>query len=213
MAPVGARGHRGRMAEVERALVSEDIDDFLENAALSLHWVGPDGTILKANSYELQALGYSRDEYEGRNITEFHADADVIQDILERLTRGETLEDYPARMIAKDGSIRHVLINSNVRWDGEKFVHTRCFTRDVTAARFAEDELRKQAMELNDQVIQEVAIAKLSLEMGDGDKAASALSKALVSGKAVVSHLLSSAKKVSPGDLRRDSGEHATLEP
>lgn len=186
---------------------NEDIEDFFENAALSLHWVGPDGTILRANRYELDSLGYSREEYEGHNITEFHADEDVIADILERLTRGDTLVDYEAQMIAKDGSIRHVLINSNVRWDSGEFVHTRCFTRDVTDAKFAEEEMRRQAMQLNDQVIQEVALAKMSLEMNDAKKAAGALSRALASAKAVVSHLLTSAKKVRPGDLVRSSDD------
>lgn len=32
----------------------------------------------------------------------------------------------------QDGSIKEVLINSNVYKRGLKFVHTRCFTRDVT---------------------------------------------------------------------------------
>ncbi len=188
----------------EPAFLNEDIDDFFEKAALSLHWVGPDGTILRANKYELDFLGYSRDEYEGHNIAEFHADQDVIEDILVRLTRGETLADYEARMIAKDGSIRHVLINSNVRWDGDKFVHTRCFTRDVTATKFAEEEMRRRAMELNDQVIQGVALAKISIEMGDKEKATGALERALASAKSVVSHLLKSARRVRPGDLVRD---------
>ena len=33
-----------------------------------LHWVGPDGTILRANRAELDMLGYSREEYVGRPI-------------------------------------------------------------------------------------------------------------------------------------------------
>lgn len=188
----------------ERAFLNEDIEDFFENAALSLHWVGPDGTILRANRYELDSLGYSREEYEGHNITEFHADQHVIEDILARLTRGETLVDYEARMIAKDGSIRYVLINSNVRWDNDEFVHTRCFTRDITDAKVAQQEMRKRAMELNDQVIQDVALAKMSIEMDDRKKATGALERALKSAKEVVSHLLRSSKKVKPGDLVRD---------
>src|SRR5258708_4799272 len=56
----------------------------------------------------------------------------VIADILRRLTENEELHSYEARLRRKDGSIRHVLISSNVlRRDGE-FIHTRCFTRDIT---------------------------------------------------------------------------------
>ncbi|HZH78603.1 MAG TPA: PAS domain-containing sensor histidine kinase, partial [Archangium sp.] len=67
------------------------------------------------------------------NITEFHVDDDVIADILQRLTRGERLLEYSARLRCKDGSVREVSINSSVRFDETgKFLHTRCFTRDVT---------------------------------------------------------------------------------
>jgi PAS domain S-box-containing protein len=106
--------------------------DFVEHAVVGLHWVGPDGCILWANRAEMEMLGYSPEEYIGHHIAEFHVDADVIADLLARLMRNEELHDYEARLRCKDGSIRHVLISSNVRWDGDQFVHTRCFTRDVT---------------------------------------------------------------------------------
>jgi len=110
-----------------------DLADFFDNAAIPLHWVGADGTILRANRAELEMLGYSADEYVGRNIAQFHAEADAIAGLLGRLTRGETLRDEPARMRSRDGSIKHVRITSNVKWQDGRFVHTRCITRDVTA--------------------------------------------------------------------------------
>ncbi len=112
--------------------------DFVENASVGLHWVGPDGIVLWANKTELDLLGYAPEEYVGHHIAEFHADPPVIEDILVRLTGGETLLDYAARMRCKDGSIRFVLISSNTLVENEKLVHTRCFTRDVTQRRQAE---------------------------------------------------------------------------
>ena len=50
------------------ALVDEELKRCLDHAAEGLHWVGPDGTILWANQTELDMLGYSSDEYIGRNI-------------------------------------------------------------------------------------------------------------------------------------------------
>ena len=88
---------------------NESIEDFFENAASALHWVDARGIILRANQYELDALGYERDEYVGHHISEFHADPAVIADILDRLGRNETLRDYEAPLLAKDGSIRHAL--------------------------------------------------------------------------------------------------------
>lgn len=120
-----------------------ELSDFVENATVGLHWVGPDGTILWANRAELELLGYSREEYIGHHIAEFHADAPVIEEILQRLTRKEELHSYEARLRCKDGSIRYVLISSNVLWEGDRFVHTRCFTRDITDRRLAEVEAER----------------------------------------------------------------------
>src|SRR5687767_14032300 len=84
-----------------------ELADFLAHAAVGLHWVGPDGTILWANQAELDLLGYTREEYIGHPIAAFHSDPDVIAVILARLGRHETLHDYEARLCGKDGAIKH----------------------------------------------------------------------------------------------------------
>src|SRR3954468_21097700 len=104
--------------ELERS--QRDLEDFFENGTVALHWVASDGSILRVNQAELDLLGYSRQEYIGHHIAEFHADQPVIEDILARLSRGEKLDKYEARLRAKDGSIKHVLISSNVNFqDGQ----------------------------------------------------------------------------------------------
>jgi PAS domain S-box-containing protein len=126
-----------KKAEDALLLREQELADFFENAAVGLHWVGPDGTILRVNRAELEFLGYSREEYLGHPIAEFHVDKEVIADILRRLAAGEVLRDCEARLRSKDGSIKHVLIDSSVRWQDGRFIHTRCFTRDVTDHRQA----------------------------------------------------------------------------
>ncbi|MEP6743633.1 MAG: PAS domain S-box protein [bacterium] len=121
-----------------------ELTDFFENAAIGLHWVGPDGTILRVNQAELDMLGYTREEYVGHNIAEFHVDQDVIANILSRLTAGEVLQDYEARLHCKDGVIKHVRINSSVYREAGKFIHTRCFTRDFTDRKRTETRLTLQ---------------------------------------------------------------------
>jgi PAS domain S-box-containing protein len=110
----------------------QDFSDFFENAPVAIHWVDSDGYILRANGAELKMLGYAREEYVGHHISEFHTDQAVVSDILHRLAAGETLHDREARLLCRDGSIRHGLISANVQWENGKFVHTRCVTRDVT---------------------------------------------------------------------------------
>jgi PAS domain S-box-containing protein len=120
-----------------------DLEDFFENSAIGLHIVGGDGIIQRANKAELALLGYAADEYLGRHIAEFHVDAPVIGDILHKLSSGEKLDRYPARLRAKDGSIKQVLITSNSRFQDGKFISTRCFTTDVTDLREAEAARRE----------------------------------------------------------------------
>jgi PAS domain S-box-containing protein len=98
---------------------------------------------LKANRADYEPLGYSADEYVGQSIVNFHADAATIADILCRLTAGEKLDKYPARLRAKDGSIRHVLISSSVCFREGAFTNTRCFTVDVTDKVQADAALRE----------------------------------------------------------------------
>ncbi|QKK20447.1 sensor histidine kinase [Rhizobium indicum] len=110
----------------------EDYEDFFENGAVALHLVGADGTILRANQAELDLLGYAADEYVGRPISEFHADPHTIDEMLTRLASGEKLVRFPARMRAKDGTIKHVETTSSAQIRKGEFIHTRCFTTDVT---------------------------------------------------------------------------------
>lgn len=115
---------------------AEDLLDFVYTAEIGLHWVTADGTIQWANPADYEPLGYSAEEYIGHNITEFHADAAVIDDMLRRLASGERLRDREARLRCKDGSTRKVLITSSVKFDEAKnFLHSRCFTIDARTRR------------------------------------------------------------------------------
>ena len=137
----------------ERLRRSErELADFFDNATVGLHWVGPDGIILRANQAELNLLGYCSDEYIGHHIREFHADHDAIEDVLRRLRAGKDVHEYEARLVCKDGSIKNVLIDSSVLWDDGRFIHTRCFTRDITDRKRAEEALRDGQRRLREMI-------------------------------------------------------------
>jgi PAS domain S-box-containing protein len=133
---------RARIAE-ELRRSREELEDFFENAPVGALKVGPDGIILWANRAELDILGYRREDYVGHHISEFHADQEVSRNILDRLRGGGTADNFEASLRAKDGSIRHVIISSNVLWKDGQFVYTRCFTRDVTESKQAQERLRE----------------------------------------------------------------------
>jgi len=149
-----------------------DLRDVVENAAEGIHLVTKEGVIQWANSAELAMLGYTASEYIGEPIAKFHVDQPVVEDMLLRLSCGETLREFEARLRHKDGSVRHVLVNSNVRWQNEEFVHTRCFSRDITAIRESAVE-RERLLEREQAARAEAEAARI-----EADRARSAAEQA-----------------------------------
>ncbi|KAJ3182402.1 hypothetical protein HDU87_008566 [Geranomyces variabilis] len=123
-----------------------EFEDFFENAPIALHWLSSEGIVLWANQTELDFLGYTREEYFGEPITNFCVDESHVVEIFKTLGSGNTIHDVPVRMRHKDGTIKHVLIDSNVNYhpDGT-FNHTRCFIRDDTARKLQEAKLKLEA--------------------------------------------------------------------
>ena len=143
-----------------------ELTDFFKNAVECLHQVGPDGAIIWANKAELTMLGYEDHEYIGHNIAEFHTDQAAIADILRRLLQGETLHNYPTRLRCKDGSVKDVLIDSNVRWDDGAFSYTRCFTRDITDRKRLEAELDRRVEDRTRELVEsQRKLRKLAAEL------------------------------------------------
>jgi hypothetical protein len=167
-----------KRADEEIRRSRQELVDFVENATIGMHWVNQDGIILWANQTVMTMLGYTPDEYIGHHITEFSADIDVINSCLQRLKRNETLRDYEARLRCKDGSFRYVLIDSNVLWVDGHFIHTRCFIRDITKRKQAEEALQESeqqlraaleereqlSRDLHDGIVQEIYAIGLGLE-------------------------------------------------
>ena len=143
--PISGKGGDGAQPSPATPSANDlQLQDFFENGGIALHLVDGDGLILEANRAELELLGYERDDYVGQPIAGFHADQHVIDDILARLSRGETLQKYPARLRARDGSIKHVEITSSARFEDARFVNTRCFTVDVTDLVQTKAELKRK---------------------------------------------------------------------
>ena len=121
---------------------ANELEDLFENAPLPINWIGPDGTIIRANQAELDLLGYARDEYVGHRVEEFHDDQAAREELLARLAAGESFRDLPARLRARDGSLKEVRLDGSVYREGGRVRHMRCFIRDVSAQRHAEDVAR-----------------------------------------------------------------------
>jgi PAS domain S-box-containing protein len=159
---------RKRAAEAARR-AEQEFRDFAENASVGMHSVDADGIIVWANRTEMEMLGYTREEYIGHHIAEFHVDRPLIEDILQRVANRETLLNYEAQLRCKDGSVRHVLINSNVLWDRDRFIHTRCFTRDITDRKESEAEIATLAREAEHRAKNVLATVQATVHLSQSD--------------------------------------------
>jgi PAS domain S-box-containing protein len=141
--PAGLASASERQTAASSSPSQQDLSDFVENAVVCLHWVAADGTIIWANQAELDLLGYTSAEYIGHSIIEFHVDRVVIDELLDRLLHDRPVREYEADLRCKDGTIRHVLIDSNSSWCNGEFLRTRCFTRDITERKRAQEDLKR----------------------------------------------------------------------
>jgi len=143
------QGNNGTDAKISRL---EDLTDFIENAPMAMHWINGSGIIIWANQAELDMLGYTKEQYLNKHISNFHLDRDVIDTIMKRLIAKDTLKDYPARLLCRNGDLKYVLINSNVRWNNGEFIHTRCFTKDITDIVKEKEKMLQHIRDLESQI-------------------------------------------------------------
>jgi PAS domain S-box-containing protein len=143
---------RQKWAEAARDQSEQALSDFFSEAPIGLLWVARDGRILRANQALGAMLGCYREDLFGRQWAEFFADPEVVQSLLERITRKGLLHDNLVRLQRKDRSLLHVLIDGNGLWEKKKLVHTRWFVRDVTRR----VELEKEILAVSDRERQRI---------------------------------------------------------
>ena len=137
------------VAEEALRLRNQELTDFFENASVGISWIAPDGAIQWANRAELDLLGYQREDYIGKNIASFHVDSVASHDVLDRWQHGQSLQNHEMLVRARDATVRIVSINSSPHYKNGKLVHTRCFSRDVTQRKTAEEALRISQQKLS----------------------------------------------------------------
>lgn len=139
--------------------------DFFDRAPIGLLWVGSKGGILRLNKAQRDLLGYTRGQMVGRHISELCADPEAAADMLRRLFRSETLQNYRTRLRCRDGSKRQVIIDARVLSKNGHGVHSCWFVRDITRRLKLEKEIldtseqvqRRIGQDLHDDLCQQLA--------------------------------------------------------
>ena len=178
-----------------------------------------DGKITTWNPAAVTLYGYDVDEACGRHISLIVPPERKGEemDILARILAGERIDHYETQRVCKNGDRVDMSISVSPIHDKEgNIVEASVIARDVTAQKRLTEELekararemtfrRKQALELNDQVVQGLVAAKLAFESGKEGAALKAVVSTLERAKGVVTRLLDDYREeeggLEPGDL------------
>ena len=173
------------LVERERAEVAlreseERYRELFENAKDAIYVHDLEGTYLKANRAAEELSGYTREEIIGHQYTEFISE-EHVNFVRKRFCaklaqQGET--SYEVEVIAKDGRRVPVEVSSRAIFQNGQIVGVQGMARDITERKLAqdtlqmfsrqlieaqEDERRRIARELHDQIGQILTAVKMNL--------------------------------------------------
>src|SRR6476620_6168872 len=132
--------------ERNRAAAEQRYAELFEYAHLGICVTTPDGTLVACNPAFVRMLGFaSIDEAIGTNMGSLYADAKEREEFVDELRRRKWLENYPARLRRKDGTLVHAITSVAGQFDGsENLVEIRGYLLDVTASVEAEAALQER---------------------------------------------------------------------
>lgn len=138
---------KGRQAEVRqspRMLQTlpdgeTEFREFLETAAMGMHWLAPDGTILWANETAMALLGYDEVRFVGHSLAEFLADPAALPEVLGRLSSGEKVRGCELCIRCGDGLSQWFRLDADPRSEKGQFLHAHCFLLDISEKRRADE--------------------------------------------------------------------------
>ena len=224
----GGSSGEGRAAsgtQVPGTGLSRDTADALaaivESSEDAIYSKDRNAVITSWNAAAERLYGYAADEILGRPMSVIVPENRKGEelDILGRILHGERVTHYRTQRLRKDGAIVDVSIAvSPVHDDEGEIVQAAVVARDISASVRLEQALaderdaqakvdRKRALELNDEVVQGLAVAKMAFETGHHEKGLRAVTAALERAKSIVANLLDEHEADAPieaGDLIRE---------
>lgn len=176
-----------------------------------------EGEVLAASPSLVKIFGYSEEEFKapGRVLEMTHPDdREIDLQLFGELVQGQReFYQLDKRYFTKDqtmiwGRLTIVLLRDSE----QKPCFVIAMVEDITPSKQAaelESRLRetetfkRQALQLNDEVLQGLVVAKLAFDSGDGDKGRAALEGTLTQLKQVIDHMLAQSEALEAGDFVR----------
>lgn len=139
--------HERKKVENQLIKSAEEIRDLYDNAPCGYHSLDKNGLIIRINATELNWLGYSQEEIEGKlhlpdlmtpnSIKRFH-------ETFPQFMQEGKLSDLEQELIRKDGTILPVSLSATAIYDKDRnFIMSRSIAFDITERKEAEQKLRR----------------------------------------------------------------------
>lgn len=120
---------------------NERYQNLFNDALDMIHIVDDDGRIIDANPAEITILGYTKEEFIGKHLSEItHADyKDTTQSYFQKVLDGEKIDIYETALITKTGETIHVEVNAVPKKIGGHGI--RAVLRNITERKKLERQL------------------------------------------------------------------------
>jgi PAS domain S-box-containing protein len=195
-------------------LLVENVRDY------AIVMLDPQGNVMTWNEGAKRIKGYESYEIVGQHFSRFYTQDDIASGHPQReleIAKSEGRYEEEGWRIRKDGSrfVADVVISALYDDSGELRGFAKV-TRDVTERKAAERDLatataeverqrlrRAHALEIHDNVIQALVVAKYAHDVGNVEKAARQLDQALAEARRIVGEMQDQTGSPKAGDLRR----------
>ena len=92
-----------------------EMEDFLDTLEVMFHSVDEDGVILWANQYELNVLGYNKNQFIGKSLSDFILDKEALKKVRAPENQNGSSRPLLVEVRCSDGSLRSMYLQVNLR--------------------------------------------------------------------------------------------------
>jgi PAS domain S-box-containing protein len=155
--------------ELERRVLerTEELTDIYNLTPCGYHTTDTEGRIVRINDYELDWLGFSRDEVIGRRFSAFLSDSSrrSYSTTFSRIGETGRVHNLEFELVSKNGSLIPVLLNATADYDRKGvFLMSRSTMIDMTSL----VEARERIAALNqDQISRNCELERLNEDLSD----------------------------------------------
>ncbi|NTU47142.1 PAS domain S-box protein [Candidatus Roizmanbacteria bacterium] len=106
--------------------------EFFENATIGYFVFDANECVIWINQYLLDFLGYPPFEFIGKPAKDFFLEKTKFATLVKRLKKQQILNNFEITMTCKNGTQKHVFMNSYARFENDTFKYARNYIQDIT---------------------------------------------------------------------------------